>query len=189
MPMFSREIRRERYVVSPTPTVILQSRNSCRNGTAATVLFAKKSCRHHKEEMGYGYLHIFLFLSLADTVLRPFPSRPIITSISVNHHGALKFFFSSSFPPEATNVFRLRLISLSWDKREGRPAAAAAMPAAGEGGRQDARGAYTRYVRIYLVRASGLRASAPSPPPYSLSWDPDSTSESQFTSRTPTRSI
>ncbi len=39
------------------------------------------------------------FFSPADTVLRPFPSRPIITSISVNHHGALKFFSSSSFSP------------------------------------------------------------------------------------------
>lgn len=132
--------------------------------------------------------HLSFFLSLADTVLRPFPSRPIITSISVNHHGALKFFFSSSFPPEATNVFPLRLISLSWDKREGRPAAAAAMPAAGEGGRQDARGAYTRYVRISYARQDCVRRSHHLPP-YSLSWDSDLTSESQFTSRTPTRSI
>ncbi len=106
------------------------------------------------------------FFSLADTVLRPFPSRPIITSISVNHHGALKFFFSSSFPPEATNVFPLRLISLSWDKKEGRPAAAAAMPA-GEGGRQDARGAYTRYVRISYARQDCVRRSHHLPP-YSL---------------------
>ncbi len=78
---------------------------------------------------------------------------------------------SPPFSPEATNVFPLRLISLSWDKKEGRPAAAAAMPA-GEGGRQDARGAYTRYVRISYARQDCVRRSHHLPP-YSLSWDSD----------------
>ncbi len=108
--------------------------------------------------------HISFFLSLADTVLRPFPSRHIITSISVNHHGAHKFFFSSFFPrgdeciPTSANFFVLG--------QERRATGGGGGNAGRRRGRQESRReGCVHQIRAYLVRASGLRASVPSSPP------------------------